>query len=75
MTKLEKNLLENTLFSNELALHNLVVTKCFMKLADDDPHYLQAKHNIEEAFERHKQEYKELTGDDYVNRLNHNMFE
>lgn len=75
MTKLEKSLLENTLFSNELALHNLWVTKCFMKLADDDPDYLQTKHNIEEAFERHKQEYKELTGDDYVNQLNYTIIE
>lgn len=73
MTKLEKKFLENTLFSNELALHNIEITKCFMKLADDDPDYLHAKHNVEEAFERHKQEYKELTGNDYVNQLNYNM--
>lgn len=69
MTKLEKNLLENTLFSNELALHNVEVTKCFMKLADDDPNYLQTKHSIEVVFEKHKQEYKELTGTDYINLL------
>jgi hypothetical protein len=46
-----------------------------MNIDDDNPDYLQAKHNKEETFERHKLEYKELTGDDYVNRLNHNMFE
>lgn len=70
MTKLEKNFIEITLFSNELALQNLEITKSLMKLADDDPDYLQVKHNIEEAFEMHKLEYKELTGNDYVNLLN-----
>ncbi len=42
-------------FSNELALQN--------------PGYLQAKRNIEEAFEKHKQEYKDLTGNDYITKL------
>ena len=69
MTQLEKNLLENTLFSNELALQNLENSKRLMKLADDDPDYLQAKHNIEAMFEKHKLEYKELTGTDYKTRL------
>ena len=69
MTQLEKNLLENTLFSNELALQNLENSKNLMKLADDDPDYLQAKHNIESTFEKHKLEYKELTGTDYKIRL------
>ena len=69
MTPLEKNLLEQTLISNELALQNLEVSKRLMKLADDDPDYLQAKQNIEAAFEMHKLEYKELTGTDYTNIL------
>lgn len=69
MTPLEKNLLEQTLISNELALQNLEVSKRLMKLADDDPDYLQAKQNIEAAFEMHKLEYKELTGTDYINIL------
>lgn len=69
MTPLEKNLLEQTLISNELALHNLEVSKRLMKLADDDPYYLQAKQNIEAAFEMNKLEYKELTGTDYINLL------
>lgn len=69
MTPLEKNLLEQTLISNELALQNLEVSKRLMKLADDDPDYLQAKQNIEAAFEMHKLEYKELTGTDYINML------
>ena len=69
MTPLEKNLLEQTLISNELALQNLEVSKRLMKLADDDPDYLQAKQNIEAAFEIHKLEYKELTGTDYINIL------
>lgn len=67
--------LENKLFANELALKNLERSKRLMNIADDNPDYLQTKHNIEEAFERHKMEYKELTGDDYVNKLNNNMFE
>ena len=75
MTKLEKSFIESILFSNELALQNLEITKKLMKLTDDDPDYLQVKHNIEEAFERHKLEYKELTGDDYVNQLNYNIIE
>ena len=61
--------LENKLFANELALQNLESSKRLMNLADNDPDYLQAKHNIEEAFEKHKQEYKELTGTDYINLL------
>lgn len=69
MTPLEKNLLEQTLFSNELALHNLESSKRLMNLADDDLDYLQAKHSIEKMFEKHKQEYKELTGIDYTNIL------
>lgn len=69
MTPLEKNLLEQTLISNELALQNLEFSKRLMKLDDDDPDYLQAKHNIEAAFEMHKLEYKELTGNDYINML------
>ena len=69
MTLLEKDLLEKTLFSNELALQSLETSKRLMKLADDDPDYLQAKHNIEVMFEKHKQEYKELTGNDYMNQL------
>jgi hypothetical protein len=40
-----------------------------MNLADDNSDYLQAKHNIEVEFEKHKQEYKELTGTDYINLL------
>lgn len=69
MTPLEKNLLEKTLFSNELALQSLEDSKRLMKLSDDDPDYLQAKHNIEAMFEKHKLEYKELTGTDYINIL------
>lgn len=69
MTPLEKNLLEQTLFSKELALQNLELSKRLMKLADDDIDYLQAKHNIEAMFERNKQKYKELTGTDYINIL------
>ena len=69
MTPLEKNLLEQTLISNELALQNLEVSKRLMKLADDDPDYLQAKQNIEATFEMHKLEYKDLTGTDYINLL------
>lgn len=69
MTPLEKDLLEKTLFSNELALQNLESSKRLMNLADDDPDYLQAKHNIEVMFEKHKIEYKELTGIDYTNIL------
>ena len=69
MAQLEKKLLETTLFSNELALQNLENSKHLMKLADDDPDYLQAKHNIETMFEKHKLEYKELTGTDYINLL------
>lgn len=61
--------LEKKLFANELALRNLENSKRLMNLADDDPDYLQAKHNIEVEFEKHKQEYKELTGNDYMNRL------
>ena len=61
--------LENKLFANELALRNLENSKRLMNLADDDPDYLQAKHNIEVEFEKHKIEYKELTGTDYTNML------
>jgi hypothetical protein len=61
--------LENKLFANELALQNLENSKRLINLADDDPDYLQAKHNIEVMFEKHKQEYKELTGNDYMNLL------
>ena len=61
--------LEKKLFANELALHNLENSKRLMNIADDDPDYLQTKHNIEVAFEKHKQEYKELTGTDYINLL------
>ncbi len=64
MTELEKKL-----FANELALQNLENSKRLRNLADDDPDYLQAKRNIEEAFEKHKQEYKELTGNDYITKL------
>jgi hypothetical protein len=63
------NDLERKLFANEMALRNLETSKRLMKLADDDPDYLQTKCNIEEAFEKHKQEYKKLTGNDYINRL------
>ena len=69
MTPLEKDLLEKTLFANELALRNLEYSKRLMNLADDDPDYLQTKHNVEAMFEKHKQEYKELTGNDYINQL------
>ena len=77
MKELENKLFANelALFANELALKKLESAKRLMNIADDNPDYLQEKHNIEEAFERHKLEYKELTGDDYVNKLNHNMFE
>jgi hypothetical protein len=61
--------LEKKLFANELALQNLENSKRLMNIADDDPDYLQAKHNIEVAFEKHKQEYKDLTGADYINIL------
>jgi hypothetical protein len=61
--------LEKKLFANELALKNLENSKRLMNLADDDSDYLQAKHNIEGEFEKHKQEYKELTGNDYINQL------
>ena len=61
--------LEKKLFANELALHNLESSKRLMKLADDDPDYLQAKYNIEAAFEEHKREYKKLSGTDYINQL------
>jgi hypothetical protein len=61
--------LEKKLFANELALQNLENSKRLMNIADDDPDYLQAKHNIEVAFEKHKQEYKDLTGADYTNML------
>ena len=64
MTELEKKL-----FANELALQNLETNRHLMGLADGDAVYLQLKHNIEEAFEKHKQEYKELTGNDYINQL------
>ena len=60
--------LENKLFANELALKNLEESKRLMNIADD-PDYLQAKHNIEVEFEKHKQEYKASTGNDYTNRL------
>lgn len=61
--------LEKKLFAGELALRNLENYKSLRKLADDDPDYLQTKRNIEETFEKHKQEYKELTGTDYTNIL------
>ena len=61
--------LEKKLFANELALQNLEKSKNLMKLVDDDPDYLQTKHNIEVMFEKHKLEYKELTGTDYINIL------
>lgn len=61
--------IEKKLFANELALQNLELSKRLMKLADDDPDYLQVKHNIEAEFEMHKLEYKELTGVHYINRL------
>lgn len=61
--------IEKKLFANELALRNLENSKRLMKLSDDDPDYLQAKHNIESMFEKHKLEYKELTGTDYINLL------
>ena len=57
--------LEKKLFANEIALKNLENSKRLMKLSDDDPDYLQAKHNIETEFKMRKQEYKELTGIDY----------
>jgi hypothetical protein len=63
------NELEKKLFANELALQNLENSKSLMNIADDDPDYLQAKHNIEVVFERHKLEYKEITGTDYINLL------
>lgn len=61
--------LEKKLFANELALQNLENSKRLMNIADDDLDYLQAKHNIEVVFERHKIEYKDLTGTDYTNIL------
>ena len=61
--------LKKKLFANELALQNLEYSKRLMKTADDDQNYLQAKRNIEVAFEKHKQEYKELTGSDYITQL------
>ena len=61
--------LENKLFANELSLRNLENAKRLMNIADDDQDYLQTKHNIEVEFEKHKQEYKTLTGNDYTNRL------
>jgi hypothetical protein len=61
--------LEKKLFANELALKNLENSKSLMNISDTDPAYLQAKHNIEVVFEKHKQEYKELTGTDYTNIL------
>ena len=61
--------LEKKLFANELALQNLENSKRLMKTADDDQNYLQAKRNIEVVFEKHKQEYKELTGNDYITQL------
>lgn len=63
------NDIEKKLFAGELALRNLENYKSLRKLADDDPDYLQTKRNIEETFEKHKQEYKELTGNEYINRL------
>ena len=61
--------LEKKLFANELALQNLENSKRLMNIADDDPEYLQAKHNIEVVFEKHKLEYKALIGTDYINQL------
>ena len=63
------NDIERKLFANEMALKNLETSKRMRGLADDDPDYLRTKHNVEEAFEKHKQEYKRLTGSDYINRL------
>lgn len=63
------NEIEEKLFANELALQNLELSKRLMKIADDDPDYLQVKHNIESAFEMNKLEYKELTGTHYINKL------
>jgi hypothetical protein len=63
------NDLERKLFANEISLLNVEFFKRSRKLADDDPAYLQIKRNIEETFEKHKQEYKKLTGNDYINRL------
>jgi hypothetical protein len=40
-----------------------------MNLNDNDSDYLQAKNDIEKMFEKHKQEYKELTGNDYTSIL------
>jgi hypothetical protein len=61
--------LEKKLFANELALKNLENSKSLMNISDTDPAYLQTKHSIEVVFEKHKQEYKELTGTDYTNIL------
>jgi hypothetical protein len=61
--------LEKKLFANELALKNLENSKSLMNISDTDPAYLQTKHSIEVAFEKHKQEYKDLTGADYINIL------
>lgn len=60
MTELEKKL-----FANELALQNLEISRQLVGLANWDSYYLRLKHDIEVAFEKHKQEYKELTGNDY----------
>jgi uncharacterized protein (DUF2249 family) len=61
--------LEKKLFANELALKNLENSKSLMNISDTDPAYLQTKYSIEFVFEKHKQEYKELTGTDYINLL------
>jgi uncharacterized protein (DUF2249 family) len=61
--------LEKKLFANELALKNLENSKSLMNISDTDPAYLQTKYSIEVVFEKHKQEYKELTGTDYINLL------
>lgn len=58
--------LETKLFANEMALQNLERSKKIMNLNDNDSDYLQAKNDIEKMFEKHKQEYKELTGTDYT---------
>lgn len=61
--------IEKKLFANELALQNLETTRHLMGLADSDAVYLQLKHNIEEAFEKHKQEYKELSKEYIEHRI------
>ena len=66
---MDMNELEKKLFANELALHNLESMRRLLNRADDDPDYLRTKHNIEVEFEKHKQVYKELTGNDYINQL------